>query len=91
MIKYDKNYLLWAYNFKLPSTNNNCERTIRPVKSKVKVSGQFQNINYVRYHANIRSYIETCKRNGINIIDACRQLMMGTPYTLNEILSKSKG
>ncbi len=90
LIKYSKNYLLWAYHFELPSTNNNCERNIRPVKSKMKISGQFQNINYAKYYANIRSYIETCKKNKINIIDACRRLMIDKPYTLEEILTSQK-
>ena len=88
LIKYKRNYLLWAYNFSLPSTNNNSERNIRPIKSKMKISGQFQNINYVKYYANIRSYIETCKKNGINIIDACVRLMNNEPYTLDDILPK---
>ena len=86
--KYKRNYLLWAYDFSLPSTNNNSERNIRPIKSKMKISGQFQNINYVRYYATIRSYIETCKKNGINIIDACLRLLNDNPYTLEEILAK---
>ena len=90
LIKYKRNYLLWAYNFSLPSTNNNSERNIRPIKSKLKISGQFQNINYVKYYANIRSYIETCKKNGINIIDACVRLMNNEPYTLDDILSKDE-
>lgn len=86
LIKYKRNYLLWAYNFSLPSTNNNSERNIRPIKSKLKISGQFQNINYVKYYANIRSYIETCKKNNINIIDACIKLINGKPYTIKELL-----
>ena len=90
LIKYKKNYLLWAYKFYIPSTNNNSERNIRPVKSKLKISGQFKNINYVKYYADIRSYIETCKKNGINIIEACVRLMNGNPYTLNEILKLQK-
>ena len=90
LIKYKRNYLLWAKNFSLPSTNNNSERNIRPIKSKLKISGQFQNINYVKYYANIRSYIETCKKNEINIIDACNHLMAGNPYTLDDILSNSE-
>ena len=88
LVKYKRNYLLWAYNFSLPSTNNNSERDIRPIKSKLKISGQFQNINYVKYYASIRSYIETCKKNGINIIDACIRLMNNEPYTLSDILPK---
>ena len=90
LIKYKRNYLLWAYDFKVPSTNNNSEKNIRPVKSKLKISGQFQNINYVKYYATIRSYIETCKKNGINIIDACTKLMNGNPYTLDEIIKKDE-
>ena len=90
LIKYKKNYLLWAYKFNLPSTNNNSERNIRPAKSKMKISGQFKNINYLKYYANIRSYIETCKKNGINIIDACVHLMNGNPYTLDYILNHEK-
>lgn len=90
LIKYKRNYLLWAYNFSLPSTNNNSERNIRPIKSKLKISGQFKNIDYVKYYATIRSYIETCKKNEINIIDACNRLMNGVPYTLKEIIKKDK-
>lgn len=90
LIKYKKNYLLWAYDFRLPSTNNNSERNIRPIKSKLKISGQFQSIEYVKYYGTIRSYIETCKKNGINIIEACILLMQGNPYTLEEILKTSE-
>ncbi len=86
--KYKRSYLNWAYHFFLPSTNNACERNIRPVKSKMKISGQFQNIEYLKYYARIRSYIETCKRNNINIIEACVHLMNGQPYTLKEILAE---
>ncbi len=84
--KYRENYLLWVYHFEAPSTNNNSERNLRPVKSKMKISGQFQSIEYVKYYATIRSYIETCKKNGINIIEACVRLMNGNPYELDEIL-----
>lgn len=87
--KYKENYLLWAQRFDIPSTNNGCERAIRPVKSKMKISGTFQSITYAEYYANIRSYIETSKRNGINIIDACSRLMQGKPYTLDEMLKNS--
>lgn len=88
--KYKKHYLLWAYRFDIPSTNNNSERNIRPVKSKMKISGQFKNIETAKYYARIRSYIETCKKNGINIIDACVRLMNNKPYSLNEILQYKK-
>ncbi len=90
LIKYKNNYLLWAYDFRLPSTNNNSERNIRPIKSKMKISGQFQSLSYLQYYANIRTYIETCKKNHINIIEACIRLMNNNPYTLKEILGDEK-
>ena len=82
--------MLWAHDFSLPSTNNNSEKNIRPVKSKLKISGQFQNINYLKHYATIRSYIETCKKNGINIIDACAKLMNDNPYVFSEIIKKDE-
>ena len=88
--KYKENYLLWLDDKKLPTTNNNSERSLRPIKSKMKISGQFKNIKYAEYYARIRSYIETCKRNGINIIDACERILNNNSYTLNDILSKEK-
>ena len=90
LAKYKDSYLKWCYDFELPSTNNNAERNLRPVKSKMKISGHFKNIKTARYYARIRSYIETCKRNGINIIDATSRLMEGNPYTLDEILNYQK-
>ena len=88
IIKYKENYLKWCYDFKIPSTNNNAERNIRPIKSKLKISGQFQNINYAKYYATIRSYIETCKRFDKNIIEAVNRLLEGNPYTLKELLNE---
>ena len=88
--KYKKNYLLWAYRFDIPSTNNNSERNIRPVKSKMKISGQFQNINYLKYYANIRSYIETCRIYGVNEYLALNRLVEDNPYTFKELQSLKK-
>lgn len=91
LVKYKQSYLLWAYNFSIPSTNNNSERNLRPAKSKLKISGHFKNIGYLQYYATIRSYIETCKKNGINIVDACVRLLNSEPFTLTEILPKERG
>lgn len=88
--KYRNNYLLWAQKFNIPSTNNSSERNIRPIKSKMKISGQFKNIDFAKYHANLRSYIETCKKSDINIIEACVRLARGEPFTLEEILNYNK-
>lgn len=50
-----------------------------------KISGQFESVNAADNYALIRSYIETCRRNGINEIDALIHLSAGRPYIVKEI------
>ena len=84
--KYKENYLLWVLRFDVPFTNNLSERSLRSSKTKMKVSGQFANIENARYYARIKSYIETCKRNGLNEHLAIVKLLNDEPYTMNDIL-----
>lgn len=85
--KYKKNYFAWIYDFSLPTTNNESERSLRMTKTKMKVSGQFQKEETASEFAAIRTYTETCKRNGISVFDAMQRLMEGNPYRLDEIMS----
>jgi transposase len=62
--KYYDNYFRWVEDFKLPTTNNLSERGLRCIKSHMKISGQFANITTARYYATIKTYIETCRKNG---------------------------
>jgi len=90
LMEYRDNYTYWLYDFSIPYTNNEAERTLRGVKTKMKVSGQFQNIENAKYYANIKSYIETCHRNGINEAEALTRLLDGNPYSVKEIIEVSK-
>ena len=85
--KYHRNYFLWVEDFSLPTTNNLAERGLRGVKSHMKISGQFESERAADNHALIRTYIETCRRNGINEINALKRLCAGIPYTVKEIFS----
>jgi hypothetical protein len=85
--KYNDNYFAWVYDFSLPTTDNLSERALRCIKSRMKISGQFQSEKTARYFAKIKSYIETCRRNGINEIHALTRLCEGNPYTVMEIFS----
>ena len=90
ILEYKANYFLWMQDFSLPSDDNLSERALRGTKSKMKIAGQFQTIEYARYYANIKTYIETCYRNGINPTDALIRLMEDNPYTVEEIFSKKE-
>ena len=49
------------------------------------VSFRYSFKSIIGIHAVIKSYIETCHRNGINEIDALQRLASGKPYTVKEI------
>jgi len=85
--KFRDNYFAWMKDFSLPTTNNLSERALRQVKTKMKVSGQFSSTESANNYAKVRSYIEACRRNGINEVVALSRLCAGNPYTVKEILS----
>jgi hypothetical protein len=87
ILDYKDNYLAWVVNFNLPFSNNLSERSLRGVKSKIKISGQFQSVETTKRYAIIKSYIEICHRNGINEMAALIRLCEGNPYTVKEILA----
>lgn len=89
ILEYKNNYFLWLYDFSLPTDDNLSERSLRGAKSKMKIAGQFQNENYAKYYADIKTYIETCYRNNINPTDALIRLMEDNPYTVDEIFNKN--
>ena len=59
---------MWLEDFDLPTTNNLSERSLRAIKSHMKISGQFESAETADWHALIQTYTETCRRNGINEI-----------------------
>lgn len=84
--EYKENYFGWIYDFELPTTNNVSERSLRMTKSKQKISGQFGDVKNAEDFAAVRTYIETCRRNGKDPYEALYRLMDGNPYTVEELL-----
>lgn len=82
---YQVNYTEWVRDFTVPVTNNLSERALRFVKCKDKISGQFLSEAYAKHFANIRTYIETCARNGVNEFQALLRLTQNKPYSLQEL------
>ena len=90
IMEYRDNYIYWVLDFSIPFTNNLSERNLRGIKSKMKIAGQFQNIERARDYANIRSYIETCRIYGKNEYDSLTRLVEGNPYTFAELVATKK-
>ena len=85
--KHYENYFLWVRNFEMPTTDNLSERGLRSIKSHMKISGQFQSEESASHYARIKSYTETCRKNGINEMFALGQLCAGKPVSVAEIFA----
>lgn len=83
--EYKENYLMWTLNAEIPFTNNVSERSLRSSKTKMKVSGQFANIKNAEYFANIKSYLETGHRHGLNTTFLIERALNGNPVTIEEM------
>lgn len=83
--EYKDNYLMWTLNSEIPFSNNVSERSLRNSKTKMKVSGQFANIQSAQYFANIKSYIETGHRHGYNTVYLIERALDANPVTIEEM------
>jgi transposase len=63
-----------------PMTNNEAERALRPSKLHRKVSGCFRSLAGAERSANVRSYLDTTRKNGVPAIDALMRLFAGDPW-----------
>ena len=77
-LKYDE-IIGIARNFEVPFTNNAAERTIRNLKSKSKVAGNFRSDDGARWYLKIRSYIDSARKHGINAFEAVKLAFAGNP------------
>jgi transposase len=62
-------------------TNNLSERDLRPTKTQQKISGRLTSEDTTQDRLDIRSYIDTARKHGIDILTAIRQALTGNPWT----------
>jgi transposase len=62
-------------------TNNISERGVRPVKTQQKISGRLTSEDITQDRLDIRSYIDTARKHGCNVMDVLRTVMTGTPWS----------
>jgi transposase len=61
-------------------TNNISERDLRPTKTQQKISGRLTSEAITQDRLDIRSYIDTARKHGINVMTALRQAITGNPW-----------
>jgi transposase len=62
-------------------TNNISERGVRPLKTQQKISGRLTSEDTTQARLDIRSYIDTARKHGCNVMDILRSAMTGTPWS----------
>lgn len=61
--------LAFAFHLEVPFTNNQAERDLRPMKTKLKVAGCFRTFDGAKKHARIYGFIATVRKHQLNIFD----------------------
>ena len=61
-------------------TNNISERGVRPLKTQQKISGRLTSEDVTQDRLDIRSYIDTARKHGHDVLTVLRSLMAGNPW-----------
>jgi transposase len=73
-------YLRFCRDWRIPPDNNGCERDIRMIKVRQKVSGCLRTLTGARQFCAIRSYLSTAAKHGVGFFDALVMLTENRPW-----------
>jgi transposase len=77
---YQAQVLAFMFDFKVPFDNNMSERALRMMKVQQKISGTFRSEEGAKSFFRMSTYIDTIRKNQINVIDAISRIFTGTPF-----------
>ena len=73
MVKLRECLFVFLYNADVPPDNNASERAVRPIKVKMKISGQFKSLQ--QEFAILRSIVDTAIKNGQPVFNAIKSIV----------------
>ncbi len=76
---YRDDCLAFLFDLSVPFTNNEAERGVRMLKVKGKISGCFRTLEGATRFCRLRSYLQTCGKQGLNRLDALISVFRGDP------------
>jgi len=77
LIEYENEVLRFMEDKIVPFTNNQAENDIRMTKVQQKISGCFRSNIGAKIFCRVRSYISTCRKNGVSASLALKLLFKG--------------
>jgi len=77
---YDLSILAFLWVEELPFTNNQGEQDIRMMKVRQKISGCFRTFKGAQIFCRIRSYLSTCRKQGLNVWRGIEMAVNGNPF-----------
>lgn len=80
---YRDDCLAFLSDLSVPFTNNEAERAVRMLKVKGKISGCFRRLEGATRFCRIRSYLQTCGKQGLNRLECLRSVFLGNPVMPN--------
>jgi transposase len=70
----------FCFDTKIPATNNQAERDLRPTKTQQKISGRLTSDDATMARLTIRGYISTAIKHGVNVLHVLRTAITGQPW-----------
>jgi transposase len=77
---YDWNILAFLWDERVPFTNNTGEQDLRMMKVRQKISGCFRTFKGAQIFCRIRSYISTCRKQGLNVWEGLQMAVNGRAF-----------